>query len=270
MKAKILPYVIGLLMVGCTNHAKKESIKDSLATKDSIAKRDSPKERNYLEETLATVPKDAKPIMGYRFFINGDFDGDGKKETLTEHYISGVDGKETNKFYDSSVDYDQLVALTIKKEPISYITCGNKKIDTLFISDGGQLLGLSMLRNEGDLNGDGRDEISYIVNWADWSSVNSCHIYSYTKKGWRLLHTFEIRDWQLPDLPETQKIIGLFGVVDINSTHGNDTINAFLEKEVKNFPGFISRIKKGLITVETFTVEAFDVVDTIKLPRIIK
>jgi hypothetical protein len=49
------------------------------------------------------TPKDSvvithRPVFGYRFVITGDFDGDGRKERLVEHYYSGIDNKETYKF----------------------------------------------------------------------------------------------------------------------------------------------------------------------------
>jgi hypothetical protein len=71
-----------------------------------------------------------KPITGYRFVITGDFNGDGVKETLTEHYISRIDSKETNKYYEG-LDYDRSVTAAIHKDPFSFVTCSNRLIDTL-------------------------------------------------------------------------------------------------------------------------------------------
>ncbi|MGG9961194.1 hypothetical protein [Ferruginibacter sp. SUN106] len=167
-----IAFVFLLLLFSC-NHQQKKLLPVPVVTTKKIATNDSSDIKNPLEEILKTIPKDIKPVFGYRFIISGDFDGDGKKEQLIEHFFSGVDNKETNKFYEGLSDYDQLVALTVKKDPVSFVLSDNKNIDTLGISSTSQLLGLSFLKNEGDLNGDGTDEVSYVVNWASWSSVNT-------------------------------------------------------------------------------------------------
>lgn len=236
------------LLFSCDTSTKKKQDEKTVSHIDTLQP-DSSKTLNPLEETLKTIPKNIKPIFGYRFIVSGDFDGDGKKEKLIEHFFSGLDKKETNKFYDSLSDYDQLVALTVKKEPVSFVISDNKLIDTLHISSGGQLLGLSYLKNEGDLNGDGTDEISYVVNWADWSNLNTWHLVTYKNKKWTELYSFPIWDWQLPDLPETFNQYGLFGLEQkiINTT--NDTINKRIEKELMDFKGLVKKIKTNKIQV---------------------
>ena len=54
---------------------------------------DSSSEEDYVESILKTIPKDIKPVFGYRFVISGDFDGDGLKEMLVEHYYSQLKTK---------------------------------------------------------------------------------------------------------------------------------------------------------------------------------
>jgi len=141
---------------------------------------------------------DLTPIWGHRFTITGDFNGDDLTETLTEHYFDGKKNTETNKFYED-IEFDSLVSLTIKKNPISFVASTNKHIDTLHISSGGQLLGLSYLKNEGDLNDDGTDEISYVIDWADWSNLNTCHLMTLRNNKWSELYSFSIWNWQIPD-----------------------------------------------------------------------
>jgi len=101
-----------------------------------------------------------KPEFGYRFSIRGDFNGDGKLERLTERYFSLLENSESPKYYEVE-SYDELVGIAITKDPLSYLECSNPEIDSLFISNSGQLFGLSHLKNVGDLNEDGGDEISY-------------------------------------------------------------------------------------------------------------
>ena len=243
------------LLFSCDNSTKKSQEGNAVSKIDTL-QQDTFKSKNQFEETLKTIPKNIKPIFGYRFVITGDFDGDGKKEKLIEHYFSALVNKETNKFYDSLPEYDHLVALTIKKEPYSFAISNNKFIDTLHISSSGQLLGLSYLKNEGDLNGDGTDEISYVVNWADWSNLNTWHLMTFKNKKWQELYSFPIWDWQLPDLPETFNQYGLFGLENkiINTT--NDTINKRLEKELTDFKGLLKKIKTNKIEVIFRNAEA--------------
>ncbi len=240
-------------LCSCDRHTKNQT--DTISAKTDSTKLDTSKKENWQDKVLKSIPKHLKPIFGYRFVIKGDFDGDGKKETLIEHFFSSKEKRETNKFYDS-LEYDQLIVLAARKEPISFLTSDDNKIDTLHIARAGQLLGLSFLKNEGDLDGDGGDEAWYVVYWADWSAVNTCHLVSYKHGKWKELYSFQIRDWQLPDLPEVQNQYGLFGVDGVNSTIGNDTANARLEKELEAFPGFIKKHKNGKIRVLAFTPDA--------------
>ena len=247
---KLLLILISILtlLFSCNTLTKKNQGEKVINQIDTLLI-DSSRTLNPIEETLKTLPKNIKPVLGYRFILTGDFDGDGKKEKLVEHLFSSLDNKETNKFYDSLSDYDQLVALTIKKEPFSFVSSDNKLIDTLHISTNGQLLGLSYLKNEGDLNGDGTDEISYVVNWADWSNLNTWHLVTYQNKKWKELYSFQIWDWQLPDLPETFNQYGLFGLEQKIVNNTNDAINKQIEKELLDFKGLVKKIKTNKIQV---------------------
>lgn len=202
------------------------------------------------------------PVFGYRFIIQGDFDGDGKTEHLVEHYISRIDNKETHKFYKNQDDYDKLVEMTINKEPLSFVISDNPVIDTLFISEGFQHFGLAFLRNEGDLDGDGGDEVSYVTDYADWSSVNTCHIMSYKNGKWTELYSFEIRDWLLPVLPGAVNDYGSFGLSD-KIIISDDSLNTVFEKNLLDFEGFIKRISKNKIQVVYINEEVE--IDTIQI-----
>lgn len=247
-------------------------------TKNSSPKTDLPKSDS-TQKSVDNIPPDLRDktliaqlttVFGYRFIVEGDFNGDGKQEKLVEHYFDSLTGKESNKFYEN-ISYDQLVEITAKyKAPECFLTSTDERIDTFWIAAYGQLLGLSYLKNEGDLNGDGTDEISYVVNNADWSNSNSCHLATYKNKEWKHLYSFPIWDWQIPDLPETFNRYGLFGLQDkiINTT--NDTINQKLEKELKEFPGFIQKITNNKIQVRYQNEEASEdtmIVDLRRLPK---
>jgi hypothetical protein len=195
-----------------------------------------------------------KPIFGYRFVIKGDFNGDGKKETLTELFYSGTEGKETNKFYEN-IPYDSLVALTVSKMPASFAVSSDPSIDTLNVAAEAQLLGIAFMKNEGDLDGDGGDEVSYVVNWADWSNLNSCKLVSYKKNKWVQLFEFDIWDWQLPEIPATAREYSIAGLGELHVT-GNDSILLQMEKDLASFEGFIKKLDENRIRVRYKNEEA--------------
>ncbi len=171
------------------------------------------------------------PIFGYRFKISGDFNGDGKKESLVEHYFSQITHKETNKYFGNKTEFEDFILLTMKKKPISFLTCSEATIDSITISNAEQLYGISFLKNEGDLNGDGADEISFAISYADWSSCNQYHIASYKNNRWKVIYSFEIRDWMLPEEPsENTKFEGLIkfkakNKIQITTIDGDVSIN---------------------------------------------
>ncbi|HEY9257951.1 hypothetical protein [Chitinophaga sp.] len=180
------------------------------------------------------------PVMGSRLVVHGDFDGDGRADTLTEHFFSSIDNLETNKYY-KDLDYELLVRLNDQQFPFSFVSSSSSKIDTLHIGNG-LLFGLSWLKNEGDLNGDGTDELSYVVDLADWSSLNHCTLITYRHHRWEVLYRFQIWDWQLPDLPQTGSEYELFGLPD-------KTIGGDAAASRANFSGFIKKIKRGKVMV---------------------
>lgn len=148
-----------MLFVSCGNSKKNQD--DKTVYHVDTLQLDSSRTTIQIDENAKKNPKKMDPVLGN--IISGDFDGDGKKERLVE-YSSGFD---IDSFYDSSTDYDQLVTLTEKKNLYSFVISDNKCIDTLHINSGGEILGLFYLKNEGDLNGDGTDEVSYVIDWAD-------------------------------------------------------------------------------------------------------
>ncbi|MCL9805778.1 hypothetical protein NAT51_12585 [Flavobacterium amniphilum] len=264
-----------LLFISCKkeipadNTIKSKENKTALKQKtDTAAEKKSKEEEetmDWIAEELKKIPKNIKPIFGYRFVIDGDFNGDGKKEKLIEHFYSLKEKKETNKFYDNLGDMGQLIALTINKDPMSFLISNNTKIDTMMVSGHGQQIGLSYLKNEGDLNGDGTDEISYVINYADYSNLNSWHIATYKNNQWTEIYSFDIWDWQLPDLPEACNQYGLFGTEDKIIVTENDSLNQALEKQLKEFKGLVRKVKKKRIEITYRTEEADERKKIVKL-----
>lgn len=246
--SRVILFLVLTLLFGCDNSTHFNSRKKTLQTEASKI--------NTNGDTLKSSSDKVKPIFGYRFIIIGDFNGDGKQEKLIEHYYSQLDNQETNKFYENLTEYDNLVERTIKKQPFSFVISDNKLIDTLNVSSHEQQFGLSYLKNEGDLNGDGTDEISYVVNSADWSNCNTWHIMTLKNNTWRKLYSFSIWDWQLPDLPGTFNQYGLMGLENKIIDSKNDTINQELEKALNNFQGLVKKIKTNKIEIVFSNKEA--------------
>ncbi|MBL7982781.1 MAG: hypothetical protein JNL52_13350 [Flavobacteriales bacterium] len=147
-------------------------------------------------------------LFGHRFRIKADVDGDGLADTLTEVYHSRSLGREVAK-YIQDMPYDSLVARTYDLQALVLIRHSNGHVDTL--SDRGSGFGLALLVNEGDLDGDGGDEIGYVLDNADWSNTNTYRVATWKKGGMLVMFTFPIWDWQLPDLPDTEREYGLIG-----------------------------------------------------------
>jgi hypothetical protein len=243
MKLRFVTPVLFFVVIFSCKSPDKKTDKQSVSKAGNTNKSDT------------SLKKIVIPVFGYRFVITGDFDGDGKKETLVEHYFSGIDNKETNKFYEG-IDYDELVDRTIKNKPYSFVSCDNKLIDTLKISSSPQLFGLSYLKNEGDLDGDGADEVSYVVDGADWSNMNSWHIMTFKNKKWKELYLFAIWDWQLPDLPETFNQRGPFGMEDKIINTENVAANKKIKQNLDNFEGLVKKISNNKIRIIYQTSEA--------------
>lgn len=245
----ILPIIACLALLYSCDRLSNKPPESAPVPQTITVKRDSGGQMSWIDEALKKVPSNIKPVPGHRFVIKGDFDGDGKQETLTEHYISLIDRQETNKGYDNLPEYDQLVALTVKKQPYAFVTDSKPATDTLRISSEPQMLGLSYLKNEGDLDGDGADELSYVIDWADYSSLNTWYIVSYKNKQWKELYSFPIWDWQLPDLPQSVNQYGLFGQEGKIAVPENDTFNVMLQKQFDAFPGLVKKMGGGKIRV---------------------
>ena len=210
------------------------------------------------------IPCDNQPIWGYRFSLAGDFKGDGRTETFTEHYYSLRDQKEINKFYTCVTDVWDLVDSATKKENDSYYLCSDPSMDTLRI---GGFIGSLFAKNEGDLDGDGGDEIGYVPSFAQQSSMNHYHIISYKHGRWVELYSFGIREWQLPPMPGGGIGYGLFGREGMYSV-ADDSLNKALLKNLLTFHDLLHKLKSGKIKVHTWNDEADEVDKVVDLRKV--
>src|ERR1035437_2132940 len=110
MIKQILIYSVLILLFSCNNGTKEEHREKTISKNDS-SKLDTTKADSIVQKKKIN-PADIKPIFGYRFQITGDFDGDGVKEILNEHFYSKCDQKETNKYFsgidDAWILYDSV------------------------------------------------------------------------------------------------------------------------------------------------------------------
>lgn len=246
--------LLNLSVCSCNNRVSEA---DFHRRKDSV--RSPQHDAQSMADTLVVAEisqEKITPVKGHRFLITGDFDGDGRQDVLKECYHSGFTNADTSKFYIGLSDFEQLVELTIAKNPVLFVVSESKAIDTLRISSGGQILGLSFLKNEGDLNGDGGDEISYVVDWADRSSVNTWTIVTYANGKWSEVYSFKIWDWQLPDLPGTLSQYGLFGLQEKLVIDPSDSLLASMDIEFRRFKGLVKKVSPSRIQVVCMNQEA--------------
>ncbi len=241
---KYFKHFIILLITGCGTTLNQNS-----ANSDTLMTVNIP-----VKDVVSSNVKSFNPIWGYRFKIKGDFNGDGKKETLEEHFFDGVNNKETYKFCNDSINGE--IESLLKRKVHCFISSSDKKVDDLTLAGNDDAFGFSFLKNEGDLNGDGTDEISYVVDWADWSNLNTMHVATCKDGTWVELYSFSIWDWQLPDLPQGYNDYGICGSMGKVVLNKSDSLNIVLENELKNFKGLIKKVGKGRIQVIYRTEEA--------------
>lgn len=174
----------------------------------------------------------SKPVMGYRFTITGDFDGDHKTDVLQERYTDSLCLNEAAKYYisaDTTFEYTDVMFLNRYFNSSSYLEWKEKKLKL----PGGQL-GFHYIENCGDVNDDGKDEIMLVNQWDDFSSTNTAYIYTFTNGNWEEIYTTPIWEWQFPPTPSGSMVPGLFGNFDYGVTE-DEADNIALEKQLKAY-----------------------------------
>lgn len=165
----ILTLTLGLL--SCTSQTKK-TVDNSTVTKTS----DDKVKLHKLE----------------KLFVFGDFDGDGKQDTIFQHNFS----RQTKTEIEYSADpfqneWDTVVKWFYDQDADLYLTINKSNQDILRL---GTAQGLYCLINIGDNNADGKDEMALVIDYLDFSRVNSCKIYSLCKDKWILLKQFGVHE----------------------------------------------------------------------------
>lgn len=125
-----------------------------------------------------------------KLFVLGDFDGDKNQDTIFQHNYSRLTRTEIENSPDPlQNDWDTVVKWFNEQDADIYLTLNKNNQDTLHF---GTAQGLYCLLNIGDNNADGKDEIALVIDYLDFSEVNSCKIYSLCNKKWILLKQFSI------------------------------------------------------------------------------
>lgn len=125
-------------------------------------------------------------------FVVGDFDGDGKQDSIFQHNYSRLTKTEIEYSADPfQNDWDTVVKWFYDQDANLYLTINKNNQDTLNL---GTAQGLYCLINIGDNNADGKDEIALVIDYLDFSRVNSCKIYNLCKDKWTLLKQFGVHE----------------------------------------------------------------------------
>jgi hypothetical protein len=143
-----------------------------------------------------TLPKTADEKIKLhkidKLFLIGDFDGDRKQDTIFQHIFSRLLKTEIENSPDPlQNDWNKIVKWFNDQDANLFLTFNTKNQDTLHL---GAAQGLYCLLNIGDNNADGKDEIALVIDYLDFSQVNSCKIYSLCNKKWTILKQFGIHE----------------------------------------------------------------------------
>ncbi len=121
-------------------------------------------------------------------YIVGHFTGKETNDTLRFQYITDG-GDELTRIPSMENDWDSVIKWFCQDYQInSFIAFGS---DTLFFESAYNLF---CFFNIGDVNLDGVDEFALVVNWLDYSNINSCKIYSICNHKFSLLKVFNIHE----------------------------------------------------------------------------
>ena len=185
--------LIGLmfLLVSCQqNSAEKAPATAGRMKVDSVLLRTQKDSIAKAEEKTIELGK-YKTYWGYRFQIEGDFNGDGKQETLSEKLISTKTGNEIGKYCglekDTAPDCWWTQRVNDFRKPKCKLHCSNTAIKD-FEANSPLTVGIDFLQNVGDLNEDGSDEIAFIENSGGCNtSLRTVRLATYKKEKWEFL-----------------------------------------------------------------------------------
>lgn len=173
---------------------------------------DSIKGDRKVADTFKKVNAEIKFVHLDKLSITGDFDGDGKIDTLVENNISGLNKLSIDSIPNYS-EWDSLARFFDRVESDLILSLVNRKCDTLHLGSG---KGLFCLINIGDNNNDKKDEIALVVDQCTFTNICTCHIYSLCKNKWNELKHFIIhRDAFVYDENSKPYLKGIKGFLEL-------------------------------------------------------
>ncbi|MDR7211785.1 hypothetical protein [Flavobacterium piscis] len=171
-----------LLLLGCSEKGDKTKFSSSTI-----------KNNNEIVNTIDVSKKTSEKKSFHKLeklFCIGDFDGDGKRDTIFEHNFSKLKKEEIEYALDPAKnEWEDIIKWFSKQDSDVYLAFSKINQDSLHL---GTAQGLYCLLNIGDTNFDGKDEIAFVVDNLDFSNLNSCKIYSLCKGKWIGLKQFNI------------------------------------------------------------------------------
>ncbi len=199
------------VLCGCNNHNGK---KTAVSKTDSTGSHKVSSKELFKNVTF-------KPVLGERLSIVGDFNADRKPDTLKEEYISQVTNQETYKDYqemnfrDKLTDdecmmlTDTLMSLIAAQKPLVRLKPTNNDLPVLTMPYFCNLTGIAYLINVGNINHQAGDELAIVTSSIRFAgATNDCHIYSFSKNGWKEVFTFAVREDAYEDADNKLRIPG--------------------------------------------------------------
>ena len=167
--SQIFIIIIGLSLTGCTG-------------KSSVAAKSTP--------IIAAAPEVITFRSLSRLSLIGDFNGDGNMDTLQEHCISVKTGHEIDSFPENN--RDTLANYFHELQSKVFISSSLPGIKPLPLSEDGFSIGLFCLINMGNIDKKKGDEIALVVDYPDYSSLNTCRIFSLRNDHWQEIGAFNV------------------------------------------------------------------------------
>ncbi len=127
-----------------------------------------------------------------KLFVVGDFDGDGKQDTIFQNNFSKRYQMEIDSIPLSlEDDWFEMGNWFYRQESEVYLGLNKQGTEDLYL---GTAFGLYCLLNIGDINADGKDEIAFVIDLFDESKVNTCVVYTLCHGKWKELKSFGIHE----------------------------------------------------------------------------
>jgi hypothetical protein len=82
----------------------------------------------------------------------------------------------------------------MKNNPETRLYSSIASVDTFIVTKESQQNGLRNFVRLGDLNNDKSDEFGYIINWADFSNLNTFHVLTIKENKFEELFSFKINE----------------------------------------------------------------------------